>query len=61
MLRYIEIVLFGAFMMVLVRGTWNTSIETVNPPLFVLAVLATFIFGWKLPKIIEYVKGRWKQ
>ena len=61
MLRYIEIALFGAFMMVLVRVILNTSLESGNPTLFILAVLSTFMFGWMLPKIVPYIKNKRKR
>ena len=60
MLRYIEIALLAAFMIVLLGGVLNTSTETASPFVFILAVTASFAAGWVLPKFVDYVKTKLK-
>jgi hypothetical protein len=59
-LRYIEIALFVAFIIVLLGGVLNTSTETGSPMMFILAVAASFVVGWTLPKFVQYIKTRLK-
>ena len=60
MLRYIEIALFGAFMLVFVQRVLETSFEVGNPFLFILVVSSAFMVGWMVPKIVQSIKGRLK-
>jgi len=59
-LRYIEIALFGVFIILFLNRAWESSFATRYPPLFIVAVAATFAFGLMLPKIIEYLKTNLK-
>lgn len=63
MLRYIEVALFGTFMLVFVVRALEASFEIGNPVLFLLflvGVSASVVFGWKSSQIIQYVKGKLK-
>jgi hypothetical protein len=60
-LRYIQIALFGAFILLFVSRVLETSLEIGTPFLFILVVASGFFFGWMMPKIAQFMKGRWKQ